>query len=160
MSKFFSKTSWKPCGLLPVIDVMPLVLIFQPSFSCTYKLALDRTVKQMPSAHSSVYFNSDEGQFCCIRTIACSLKCDSSLLIRTIPNKASLQLNPPAGPGPLCSTLLLVLGKHTSMRHYQRCQVVFTPGFLQVYVCSTCWNKVMSHGIKTSLCLERHTFFK
>lgn len=134
MSKFFSKTSWKFCGLLPVIVVMPLVFVFQPKFQLRIQTGLrpQRLNRCRPYTHSSIYFSSDEGQFCCIRTFACSLKCDPSLLIRTIPNKAGFTAKALAGPAPSLLHTLLVLSKYTSVRYYQGCQVVFSPGFLHI----------------------------
>lgn len=107
--------------LLPVIAAVPPVLSFQPKLHLFEKLTSACTLKLMPS--TSIYFTS-EGQFCCIQ----SNQRLQPEIIRGISNKASLQRNP--WPVRTLSAPLPVLGKHTSLRCYQRCQLAFTPGFL------------------------------
>lgn len=64
--------------------------------------------KCRPYTQSSIYFSSDKGQFCW--TVACSLKCDSSLLF---PQTTAVCSQTPDRPGPSLLSTLLVLGKHT-----------------------------------------------
>lgn len=96
----FQKTSHKLCS-------PSLVLVFQ------LKLQLN---SHRPVKHPSIHLNSFE-------PTPAAWNCTPPLLIRATLNKASLQLNRLTGPGCLCSHTLFVLGKHTSIRYYQSCQV-------------------------------------